>query len=84
MATPHPSLDGRSQPSPRGRVVVTTFGVVGVSALVLATVAALSLWLLLTDPMTASAVIERGDVLPLARSLLVAVGNAIAKLLAFL
>lgn len=84
MATPHPSPDGRSQPSPRGRVVVTTFGVVGVSALVLATVAALSLWLLLTDPMTASAVVERGDVLPLARSLLVAVGNALAKLLAFL
>jgi hypothetical protein len=84
MATPHPSPDGRSGPSPRGRVVVTTFSVVGVSALVLATVAALSLWLLLTDPMTASAVVERGDALPLARSLLVAVGNALVKLLAFL
>ncbi len=64
--------------------MVTTFSVVGVSAFVLALVATLSLWLLLTDPMTASAVVERGDVLPLASSLLAAVGNALVKLLAFL
>lgn len=83
MATPHPTPDGR-RPTPRGRVMVTTFSVVGVSAFVLALVAALSLWLLLTDPMTASAVMERGDMLPLARSLLLAVGNALARLLAFL
>ncbi len=64
--------------------MVTTFSVVGIGAFVLALVAALSLWLLLTDPMTASAVMERGDVLPLARSLLLAVGNALVRLLAFL
>jgi hypothetical protein len=84
MATPHPSPDGQHRPSPRGRVVVTTFNVVGVSALVLAPVAALSLWLLLTDPIAASAVVERGDVLPLARSLFVAVGHALVRLLAYL
>jgi hypothetical protein len=82
MATPHPTPGRRL--AQRGRVMVATFSVVGVSAFVLALVAALSLWLLLTDPMTASAVMERGDVLPLARSLLVAVGNALLKLLAFL
>lgn len=64
--------------------MVTTFSVVGASAFVLALVAALSLWLLLTDPMSAGAVMERGDVLPLARSLLLAVGNALVKLLAYL
>lgn len=84
MATPHPSPDGQQRPSPRGRVVVTTFSVVGVSALVLAPLAALSLWLLLTDPMAASALMERGDGLPLARSLLVAVGHALVQLLAYL
>jgi len=83
MATPHPTPDG-PRPTARGRVMVTTFSVVGISAFVLALVSALSLWLLLTDPMTASAVMERGDMLPLARSLLLAVGNALAKLLAFL
>jgi hypothetical protein len=83
MATPHPTPDGR-RPAPRRRVMVTTFSVVGVSAFVLALVASLSLWLLLTDPMSAGAVMERGDVLPLARSLLVAVGQALVRLLAFL
>lgn len=83
MATPHPTPEG-SRPSPRGRVVVTTFSVVGISAVALAVVAALSLWLLLTDPVAANAVAERGDVLPLARSFLVAVGQAIERLLAYL
>lgn len=84
MATPHSSPDGLSRLSPRGRIVVTTFSVVGLIALVAAPVAALSLWLLLTDPSTANEVMQRGDILPLARSLLAAVGDALVKLLAYL
>ena len=83
MVTPHPSTDAPRRPTPR-RIVVATFSVVGVSALVAAPVAALSLWLLLTDPTAAGAIVERGDVTPLARSLFVAVGNAIVQLLAYL
>lgn len=84
MVTPRPSSDGRLRSTPRGRVVATTFGVIGVSALVAAPVAALSLWLLLTDPQAAGPLMDRGDVLPLARSLFVAVGQALATLLAYL
>jgi hypothetical protein len=83
MATPHPSPDARRGPTPR-RIVVATFSVVGVSALVAAPVAALSLWLLLTDPTAAGAIVERGDVAPLARSLFLAVSDALVKLLAYL
>lgn len=83
MAAPHPSPDTRPPPTPR-RIVVATFSVVGVSALVAAPVAALSLWLLLTDPTAAGAIVERGDVTPLARSLFMAVSQALVRLLAYL
>jgi len=84
MATPRPLVDDYLPPSPRARAVVTAFGVVGVGALVLALVAALSLWLLLTDPQAAAPLMERGDVLPLVRSMFVAVGQALVRLLAYL
>lgn len=83
MATPHTPPDARRRPTPR-RIVVATFSVVGVSAVVAAPVAALSLWLLLTDPTAAGALVERGDVAPLARSLFLAVSDALVKLLAYL
>lgn len=84
MAQLHPSIDGRVRPARGGRVVAAAFSVVGVSALAAALVAALSLWLLLTDPIAAGAVVETGDVLPLARALLAAVGDALMSLLTLL
>jgi len=48
-----------------------------VSALVLAPVAALSLWLLMSDAVTAAAVMERGSLLPLFAALANMVGKAI-------
>ena len=88
MATPYPSPDGvdrrlRTQ-GRTGRVIRTTFNVVGISAFAAAPVAAISLWLLLTDPVVAGDVADSGSIMPLARTLLVAVGRAIAAVLAFL
>lgn len=67
-----------------GRIVRTSLSVVGLSAVVAAPVAAVSLWLLLTDPTAAVSVAERGDLLPLARALAVALGQAISAVLAYL
>lgn len=83
MATPHPSHDGSDQPWLRGRLARAAVSVVGVSAVAAAPAAAVSLWLLLTDPMTAGEVLERGDLLPLARALVLAVGRALAAVLAY-
>lgn len=53
------------------------FSIVSVGAIVLAPVAALALWLMISDPVTAAAVMERGDLLPVLESLLKMIGRAI-------
>ena len=83
MATPHPFPDGFSRRR-RDRVVLTTFNVVGLGAVLTAPVAAVSLWLLLTDPAIAGEVAETGSLVPLVRTLLFAVGKAIATVLAYI
>jgi hypothetical protein len=55
-----------------------------VSSLVLAIVAAASLWLLISDPVTAAAVMEQGTLLPVLSALASIVGKAFAALLALL
>jgi hypothetical protein len=65
-------------------VVRTTFNVVGLAAFVAAPVAAVSLWLLLTDPVTAAAVAEDGSLFPVVKTLVFAVGKALATVLAYL
>lgn len=62
----------------------TTFGVVAVSALVSAPAAAVALWLLLTDPVVAGAVTDQQSVLPVVRTLIVAVGKALAAIIEYL
>ena len=84
MATPHPSPDGFSRRARKGRVVRTTCNVVGVSAVVAAPVAAVSLWLLLTNPVLAGEVVERESFLPIVKTIVFAVGKAIATVLAYL
>jgi len=100
MATPYPSPDGFSRPPSlalsrvasyggasrprRGRFVWTTFNVVGAGATVAAPVAAVSLWLLLTNPVLAGEVAERGSLFPIVRTLVFAVGKALATVLAYL
>ena len=62
----------------------TTFNVVGVSAVVAAPAAAVSLWLLLTNPVLAGEVVERESLLPIVKTLIVAAGKAIATVLAYI
>ena len=57
---------------------------VTVSSLTLAPLAALTLWLLLSDPVTAAAVMERGDLMPVLGALAKMVGKAITAMLAML
>ena len=67
----------RPRQLPKSRFWPRVFGTVSVSALVLAPVAALSLWLLMSDPVTAAAVMERGSLLPVFAALAKIVGKAI-------
>jgi len=76
MATINRGTD-RPRQAPRSRFWPRVFGTVSVGALVLAPVAALSLWLLMTDPVTAAAVMERNSVLPVLAALAKIIGKAI-------
>ena len=60
------------------------FSFLSVGSLTLAPVAALTLWLLISDPLTAAAVMERGDLLPVIGALAKLVGKAFAAMLAIL
>ena len=83
MATLRSTTD-RPRQLPKSRFWPRLFSLVSVSSISLAPVAALSLWLLISDPVTAAAVVERGDLLPLLQALARIVGDALASLLAIL
>jgi hypothetical protein len=83
MALPKPTTD-RPRQLPRSRFWPRLFSVVSVSSVVLAPVAALSLWLMISDPVTAAAVMERGDLLPVLSALAKVIGKAFVSLLAIL
>jgi len=68
MAAPRTSID-RPRQLARSRFWPRVFGAVSVSWLTLAPVAAAALWLLMSDPVTAAAVLERGDLLPVMAAL---------------
>ncbi|MGH9203677.1 MAG: hypothetical protein ACRD2A_20820 [Vicinamibacterales bacterium] len=65
-------------------MIRATFNVVALGAFLGAPVAAVALWLLLTDPVLAGEVTEGGSLFPVVRSLIVTIGKAIAAVLAFL
>ena len=60
------------------------FSFLSVGSLTLAPLAALTLWLMISDPVTAAAVMERGDLLPVLGALAKLVGHGIAALIAIL
>jgi len=60
------------------------FSAVSLVSVTLAPVAALSLWLLISDPVTAAAVMERGDLLPVLAALAKILGKAIMAALSAL
>ena len=78
-----PSTD-RPRQQPKSRLVPRLFSFLSVSSLTLAPVAALTLWLLISDPVTAAAVMERGDLLPVLGALAKLVGKALAAMIAIL
>ena len=60
------------------------FSFLSIGSLTLAPVAALTLWLLISDAVTAAAVMERGDLLPVIGALAKLVGKALAAMIAIL
>jgi hypothetical protein len=83
MASIKPSTD-RPRQLPRSRFWPRVFKAVSLVSVTLAPVAALSLWLLISDPVTAAAVMERGDLLPVLAALAKILGKAIIAALSAL
>lgn len=83
MAAIKPSTD-RPRLLPRSRFWPRVFGAVSISAVAMAPVAALSIWLLMSDPVTAAAVMERGDLLPVLTALVKIVGKALMSVMSAL
>lgn len=76
MSTFRPSTD-RPRPQPKRRFWPRVFGTVSLGAVALAPVSAAALWLLMSDPVTAAAVMERGDLLPVIVALAKIIGQAL-------
>jgi hypothetical protein len=83
MPFSHSSNDRPRQQEP-SRLLRRIFSIVSVGALITAPVAALALWLLLTDPLTASAVMERGDLMPVLKALALVFGKALKAVMTLL
>jgi hypothetical protein len=83
MARPKPTTD-RPRQAPRSRFWPRVFSALSVTSLTLAPIAALSLWLLMSDPVTAAAVMERGDLLPVLVSLAKIIGKAMMAMISAL
>jgi hypothetical protein len=83
MKSLKPTTD-RPRQLPKSRFWPRLFSFVSIGALTLAPIAALALWVMITDPVTAAAVMERGDLLPVLAALAQIVGKAVASLLAIL
>ena len=78
------SSTDRPRPQPRSRLPQRVFSIVSVSAVVLAPVAAATLWLLISDPVAAAGVVERGNLLPVFVALAKIVGKAISAVMSAL
>ena len=76
MARLKPATD-RPRPPLKSRFWPRVFSTVSVASVVLAPVALLSLWLLMSDPVTAAAVMERGDLFPVMVALAKLFGKAL-------
>ena len=83
MARPRPATD-RPRQAPKSRFWPRVFSAVSFTSITLAPIAALSLWLMMSDPVTAAAVMERGDLLPVAAALAKIIGKAFMAVMAAL
>ena len=71
----------RRRELPKSRFWARAFSALSIGAVLLAPVAALALWLMISDPVTAAAVMERGDLLPVIEALIKMVGRAITAVM---
>lgn len=71
----------RRRELPRSRFWERLLSTVSIGALLMAPAAAMALWLLISDPVTAAAVRERGDILPVIEAILRMVGKAISAVM---
>ncbi len=83
MATLHPATD-RPRQAPKSRFWPRVLSAVSIASVTLAPVAALSLWLLISDPVTAAAVMERHDLLPVLLALMKMLGKVLASVMSAL
>jgi hypothetical protein len=83
MASIKPSTD-RPRQLPKSRFWPRVFKTVSITSVTLAPVAALALWLLISDPVTAAAVMERGDLLPVLAALAKVLGKALMSVMSAL
>lgn len=83
MARPRPATD-RPRPAPRNRFWPRVFKTLSVTSITLAPIAAMSLWLLISDPVTAAAVMEEGDLWPVLAALAKVIGKTVMSMLAAL
>jgi hypothetical protein len=83
MASLKPATDHPRQ-APKSRLWRRLFGFISVTSVALAPVAALALWVMISDPVTSAAVMERGDLLPVLGALVKMVGKALAAMMAML
>jgi len=83
MASIKPSTD-RPRPPQKSRFWPRVFSALSITSLTLAPVAALALWLLISDPVTAAAVMERRDLMPLFAALAKVLGKAIMSVMSAL
>jgi hypothetical protein len=60
------------------------FSILGVGSLTAAALAALTLWVLMTDPATAAEVADRRSLMPVLQLFVQTLGNAIISMLKFL
>jgi hypothetical protein len=71
----------RPRQQPKSRFWPRLLSAASVTSVTLAPVAALSLWLLISDPVTAAAVMEQGSVLPLVVALAKIIGKALMSVM---
>ena len=76
MARRTPATD-RPRQAPKSRFWTRAFKTVSVTSVTLAPIAALSIWLLISDPVTAEAVMEQGDLWPVVAALFKVIGKAL-------
>lgn len=83
MASVLPRTD-RPRQAPKSRFWPRVLKAVTITSLTLAPVATMALWLMMTDPVTAAAIMERGDLLPVLAAIVQMMGKAVVALLSAL